>query len=107
MNVRPKHIATFLLGAAAAVAALKYATLSDDDKEKLVDSLKEKANNLKDDAETKVDKVKELLTDLSSKGSETLKDSIADVEGFIKDIMKKGKSAVEDVEDDIADKVKA
>ena len=47
MSVNNKHLATFLLGAAAAFGAYKYSKLTDEEKEKLANELKEKANKLK------------------------------------------------------------
>ena len=41
MSVNIKHMATFLLGAAAAFGAYKYSKLSDEEKEKLIATLKE------------------------------------------------------------------
>ncbi len=50
MSVNSKHLATFLLGAAAAFGAYKYMKLTDEEKEKLAADLKEKANKLKTSA---------------------------------------------------------
>ena len=54
--VNPKHIATFLLGAAAGYALFKYNSMTDEEKEKMYADLKEKANKLKDEAEKSGDK---------------------------------------------------
>ena len=83
MSVNSKHMATFLLGAAAAFGAYKYSKLSDEEKEKLIATLKEKAHNLKDQAEESVDKAKDYFTELTTKGSEALKEHFPGMEEFI------------------------
>ena len=59
MNINSKHLATFLLGAAAALAAYKYHEMTPEEREKLVQKLKAKANKLKDESEDLFDKGKE------------------------------------------------
>ena len=49
MSVNAKHLATFILGAAAGVALNKY--LQTEEGEKTLNDLKEKASNLKTEAE--------------------------------------------------------
>jgi hypothetical protein len=56
MSVNSKHLATFLLGAAAAYGAYKYSKLTDEEKEKLANDLKDKAVKLKDQAVAEDDK---------------------------------------------------
>ena len=46
MSVNSKHMATFLLGAAAAFGAYKYMNMSEEEKEKLAAAVKDKANKL-------------------------------------------------------------
>lgn len=105
MNVKPKHIATFLLGVAAGAAALKYATMSEEDKEKLTDNLKNKANKLKDEAETSFDKAKEYFAELSTKGTDSLKEFWAEAESYVKDLIHK-KEKAEDIAADAASDIK-
>lgn len=83
MNVNSKHMATFLLGAAAAFGAYKYSKLSDEEKEKLIATLREKAHNLKDQAETTVDKAKDYFTELTAKGGDALKEHFPGMEEFL------------------------
>jgi hypothetical protein len=45
MSINSKHLATFILGAAAGVAAHKY--LQSEEGEKLLEDLKTKANNIR------------------------------------------------------------
>lgn len=96
MSVQLKHLATFLLGAAAGAAALKYSSMSDEEKEKLMNNLKEKAGKLKDEAEVSFDKAKDYFNELGSKGTESLKDYWADAEKYIKDMMGGKKDAAPD-----------
>lgn len=90
MSVNSKHMATFLLGAAAAFGAYKYSKLSDEEKEKLIATLKEKAHNLKDHAETSVDKAKDYFTELTAKGGDALKEHFPGMEEFLGRFFKKG-----------------
>lgn len=83
MSVNSKHMATFLLGAAAAFGAYKYSKLSDEEKEKLIATLKEKAHNLKEQAEGSVDKAKDYFAELTTKGGEALKEHFPGMEEFI------------------------
>jgi gas vesicle protein len=87
MGINSKHLATFILGAAAGVAAHKY--LQTEEGEKLLEDLKTKANNLKADAEGAIDKAPEYFEELKTKGAETLKSSFPDAEAFFKDLYEK------------------
>lgn len=105
MAVKTKDIATFLLGAAAGAAALKYASMTDEEKEKMINSIKEKAGDFKSQAEDSVDKAKEYFNDLKSKSSDFLKDNWSDAEKYLQELFK-GKTKGEEVVDDVADEVK-
>jgi len=61
MSVNSKHMATFLLGAAAALAAAKYMSMTPEEKEKLAGDIKDKANKLKTEAESFAEKAKDYL----------------------------------------------
>ncbi len=87
--VNSKHIATFILGAAAGFAAAKYATMSDEEKEKLIQSLKDKANQFKDEAEKATDKAKDYFEELKTKGTDFAKEHFTDAEKFINDLFGK------------------
>lgn len=80
MNVNNKQWATFLLGAAAAFGAYKYLNMSDEEKEKLAASLKEKANNLKDQAVAAEDKAMDYFNELKTKGTDAFKEHMPKVE---------------------------
>jgi isopenicillin N synthase-like dioxygenase len=89
MSVNNKHIATFLLGAAAALAAQKYLTMSDEEKQKLASDIKDKANNFKTEAENFADKAKDYFEELKVKGGEALKEHMADAEQVLKNLFDK------------------
>lgn len=95
MSVNSKHIATFLLGAAAALAASKYMSMTPEEKEKLASNLKEKANKLKTEAEDVMGKASNYFDELKTKGTEALKEHVADAEKMMHDLFgKKGDTAV-------------
>ena len=86
MSVNNKHLATFLLGAAAAFGAYKYMTLTDEEKEKLAADLKDKASKLKDNALAAEDKAAEYFTELKTKGGDALKEYMPKMEEFFNNI---------------------
>lgn len=86
MNVNSKHWATFLLGAAAAFGAYKYMNLSDEEKEKLAASLKDKANKLKDQAVAAEDKAMDYFNELKTKGTDAFKEHMPKVEEFFNNL---------------------
>lgn len=89
--MNPKHIATFLLGAAAGMAAHKYMSMTDEEKEKLMADLKAKANAFKEEAEGMADKAKEYFEELRTKGSSAFKENMGDVDDLFNDFFgKKG-----------------
>jgi hypothetical protein len=89
MSVNSKHIATFLLGAAAGYAAYKYSSMSEEEKEKLMTDIKAKAKDLKKEAEGMAEKAKEYFEELRTKGSSALKEQVGDVDGVINDLFGK------------------
>ena len=95
MSVNSKHIATFLLGAAAALATQKYMSMTPEEKEKLAAQLKDKAHQFKNDAETAADKAKEYFAELKTKGGDALKTHFPDAEKFIHNLFSAGSPAKE------------
>ncbi len=89
MSVNSKHIATFLLGAAAALAASKYMSMTPEEKEKLAADLKDKANKVKTEAENFAEKAKEYFEELKTKGAEAFKEHFADAEKTMSDLFGK------------------
>ncbi len=85
MSVNAKHLATFILGAAAGVALNKY--LQSEDGEKLAADLKEKANNLKTEAEDAIDKAPEYFEKLKTEGAAALIDKFPGIEKFLGELM--------------------
>ena len=68
--VNAKHLATFVLGAAAGVALHKY--LQTEEGEKMFEELKTKAGDLKTEAEGALDKMPEYFEQLKTQGSDAL-----------------------------------
>lgn len=89
MSVNSKHIATFLLGAAAGFAAFKYSSMTEEEKEKMMADIKAKANSFKDEAEGVADKAKDYFEELKTKGSSAFKDNMGDVESMFNDLFGK------------------
>jgi hypothetical protein len=89
MGVNSKHMATFLLGAAAAFAAQKYMSMTPEEKEKLAGKLKDKAHQFKDEAETVAGKAKDYFEDLKSKGGEALKEHFPEAEKLMQSLFGK------------------
>ena len=92
MNVKNKHLATFLLGAAAAFGAYKYMKLTDEEKEKLANDLKDKANRVKTQAMDAEEKAVEYFNELKTKGGDALNEYMPKMEEFFASLFKGGKS---------------
>lgn len=86
MSVNSKHIATFLLGAAAGYAAFKYSNMSEEEKEKLMADLKAKAQDLKTEAEGMAEKAKEYFEELKTKGGSAMKEQMGNVDNIFDDL---------------------
>ena len=89
MSVNNKHLATILLGAAAAFGAYKYSKMSEEEKQKLADSLKNKFHKLKEEAEDSVGTAKNYFNDLKTKASDLMKDHFPEAEQHFNDFFKK------------------
>ena len=85
MSVNSKHLATFVLGAVAGVALHKY--LKTEEGEQLLEDLKDKAGDLKKDAEEAMDKAPEYFEQLQTKGTESLKNAFPDADKFLKELL--------------------
>ena len=83
MSVNSKHVATFLFGAAAALAAHKYMNMTPEEKEKLSADLKDKANKLKEEAETAMEKGSAYFDELKTKGADAMKEHFGDVSSML------------------------
>jgi hypothetical protein len=95
--VNAKHLATFVLGAAAGVALNKY--LQTEEGEKALADLKIKASQLKDDAEQAVDKAPEYFEKLKTEGAAALKENFPGIEAFLQDLMGKNTPSVNVVDE--------
>lgn len=87
MAVNAKHLATFILGAAAGVALNKYA--QSEDGQKLMSDLKEKGMQLKTEAEGAVDHAPDYFDKLKAQLSDMLKANFPDAEATIDDVLGK------------------
>jgi predicted transcriptional regulator len=79
MAVTSKHLATFILGAATGVALHKY--LQTEEGEKLMEDLKTKGNELKDETESAIEKAREYFEELKGKASSKLSDTLVMLQG--------------------------
>ncbi len=91
MSINAKHLATFILGAAAGVALNKY--LQTPEGEKTLNDLKEKASQLKTEAEDTIEKAPEYFEKLKNEGAGMLKDKFPDLEKLFNDLFKQSDSA--------------
>jgi uncharacterized protein YicC (UPF0701 family) len=92
MAVNAKHLATFILGAAAGVALNKY--MQTEEGEKLMTDLKEKGNQFKTEAENAVDHAPDYFEKLKSQLAELLKTNFPNAEQAIDDVLGKKPDAV-------------
>lgn len=95
MSVNNKHLATFLLGAAAAFGAYKYMNMTDEEKEKLAADFKDKANKLKKSALDAEGQATDYFNELKTKGAETMKEYMPKVEEFFEGLFKGGTKATD------------
>lgn len=80
--VGSKLLATFLMGAAAGIAAYKYMNMTPEEREKLFSDLKEKAKKFKEDAEQGAEKAKEYFEELKARGDDAIKEHFGNSDGF-------------------------
>ena len=82
-----KHLATFLMGAAAGAALLKYNTMTPEEKEKVIADLKDQANKMKTEAEGVVSNLQTYWEEVSNKGMDALKNYATDAQKTASDMM--------------------
>lgn len=87
MPVNAKHLATFILGAAAGVALNKYSQTEDG--QKLMTDLKEKGMQLKTEAEGAIENAPDYFEKLKTQLAELLKTNFPDAEATINDVLGK------------------
>jgi rubrerythrin len=90
--VNAKHIATFLLGAAAGAALMKYNSMTPEEQEELMKKLKDQAAGLKDEAEKATDTVKNYMEELREKGMDSLKEYMGYTEKYMADLFQTNKT---------------
>lgn len=88
MSVNNKHLATILLGAAAAFGAYKYNKMTDEERQKMSDSLKDKFHKLKDEAEGAAGHAKDYFSDLKGKVTDMFKEHFPGAEQHFEEFFK-------------------
>ncbi len=83
--VTAKHLATFIMGAAAGVALNKY--LQTPEGEQAFENLKTKASELKTEAEGAMEKAPEYFEQLKTQGAASLKEQFPDAEKMLHDLI--------------------
>jgi F0F1-type ATP synthase membrane subunit b/b' len=83
--VNAKHLATFIMGAAAGVALHKY--LQTEEGEQMLEDLKTKAGDLKNEAEGALDKMPEYFEQLKTQGSEMLNKYTPEAEKMLQELL--------------------
>jgi hypothetical protein len=84
--VNAKHLATFIMGAAAGVALQKY--LQTEEGKEALEELKIKAEQLKGEAESALENAPEYFEKLKTEGTEALKTHFPEIEKFLQDLIK-------------------
>ena len=69
-------IGAVILGAAAALALLKFLSMPDDERQEFISHLKNRAHDLLDDAEETVDTVKRSFAEIDAKSSDEWVDKL-------------------------------
>lgn len=98
MSVDNKQLAAILLGAAAAFGAYKYSNMSDEEKQKMSDNIKNKFHKLKDEAENSVDGAKNYFSDLKEKAGGMLKEHFPNVDKHFEDFFSNEKDSTSPVD---------
>ncbi len=88
MSVNNKHLATIILGAAAAFGAYKYNKMTEEEKQKMSDSFKDKFHKLKDEAESAGETAKNYFADLKNKATDMFKEHFPGAEQHFEDFFK-------------------
>jgi gas vesicle protein len=87
MSITAKHLATFLMGAAAGAAIMKYNNMSKEEQEALVNNLKTKADDLKTEAEGAISNLQVYFEDLKGKGMDALKTHMGEAEHLVNEFI--------------------
>ena len=89
MSVNAKHIATIMLGVATGMALAKYMNMTEEEKDKMMGDIKEKANGIREEAETAANKAKDYFEELKTKGASAMKEHMAEAESMVNDLFGK------------------
>lgn len=86
-------MATFLLGAAAGAAFLKYKTMSEEEKEEMTEKFKTKAEEFKTQASEAAEKTEGYFEELMGKSGDAMKDIMETTEGFFEELFAQKKDS--------------
>lgn len=87
MAVNAKHLATFILGAAAGAALTKY--IQTEEGEKMMENLKAQGNQFKSEAEAAVENAPEYFENLKTQLADLLRNNFPNAEQTINDVLGK------------------
>jgi hypothetical protein len=83
---KSNSIAAIILGAAVGLTLLRFFSLSKDERDQVLNDIKNKTHDLLDDAEATVEKVKHYVEELKSKRPEEWTDKLFVVKNMLKDL---------------------
>jgi hypothetical protein len=95
--ISPKHLATFLMGAAAGAAIMKYNSMTPEEQDKLTGDLKQKAEDAQAEAKQAIAQLQDYFADLQTKGMDALKTQMGSAEQMIHEFIAKANKPTDDV----------
>lgn len=98
---RPSKIGGVLVTAAVAFAVYKYLQLEKEEKEELLDNLKEKANHLINNSSEALDKVQKYMSEVKEKEEDEILDKIVIIKNMLFDIFGSKKQAIANYKNDL------
>jgi predicted nucleotide-binding protein (sugar kinase/HSP70/actin superfamily) len=87
--ITAKHLATFMLGAAAGAAMMKYNNMSEEEREKVINDLKAKGETMKTEAEKAFATAQDYFEKLRTHGTEVLNTNMAEAEKMAQELLDK------------------
>ena len=83
---KSNSVAAIILGAAVGLTLIRFFNLTKDERDQVISDIKRKTNDLLDDAEATVEKVKHYVEELQSKRPDEWTDKIFVVRNMLKDL---------------------
>ncbi len=83
---KSNSVAAIILGAAVGLTLIRFFNLSQEERDQVISDIKRKTNDLLDDAEATVEKVKQYVEELKSKRPDEWTDKIFVVRNMLKDL---------------------